>query len=179
LCDCGYHQKSDYLKGINAPIQFGSSVVAKVSHFNIFQYVPYVWLKLLFKDIFDLSIMKVVLTICLIRERRKENTFIKLFWRKLKQQNILVRVKREQNGGYGVACPKISVGKISKILSSKLLITVVSILLSSFFQKVYQMPTIGSDRWAAQLKIESKNKQLCFPHLQRDLVYLIELERSK
>ena len=38
--------------------------------------------------------------------------------------------------------------------------------------------TIGSDRWAAQLKITSKNKQFCFPHLQRHLIYLIELEKS-
>jgi len=39
--------------------------------------------------------------------------------------------------------------------------------------------TIGSDRWAAQLKIESKSKQLCFPHLQRDLNFLEEKEQHK
>ena len=38
--------------------------------------------------------------------------------------------------------------------------------------------TIGSDRWAAQLKIQSKNKQLCFPHLQRDLIFLVEKEKN-
>jgi hypothetical protein len=37
---------------------------------------------------------------------------------------------------------------------------------------------IGSDRWAAQLKIVSKDKQLCFPHLQRDLVFLEETEKD-
>ena len=39
--------------------------------------------------------------------------------------------------------------------------------------------TIGSDRWAAQLKTPSKNKQLCPPHLLRDLIWLEEKEKSK
>lgn len=38
--------------------------------------------------------------------------------------------------------------------------------------------TIGSDRWAAQLKTDSKAKQLCLGHLQRDLIFLEESEQS-
>ena len=33
-----------------------------------------------------------------------------------------------------------------------------------------------SDRWAAQLKVHTKAKQICLAHLLRDLNYLIELE---
>ncbi|MGK0317024.1 MAG: transposase [Saprospiraceae bacterium] len=38
---------------------------------------------------------------------------------------------------------------------------------------------VGSDRWAAQLKTQTKGKQICIAHLLRDLVYLIELEKTK
>ena len=38
---------------------------------------------------------------------------------------------------------------------------------------------VGTDRWAAQLKTQTKGKQLCIAHLLRDLIYLIELERGQ
>ncbi len=38
--------------------------------------------------------------------------------------------------------------------------------------------TIGSDRWAAQLKMKSKSKQLCIAHLLRDLIFLEESEKQ-
>jgi len=56
LCPCGHHQKGIYPKGVNAPIQFGASIIALVSYFNVFQYIPYARSKQLFKDIFNLSI---------------------------------------------------------------------------------------------------------------------------
>jgi transposase len=37
---------------------------------------------------------------------------------------------------------------------------------------------VGSDRWAAQLKTQTKGKQICIAHLLRDLVYLIEIEKT-
>lgn len=36
-----------------------------------------------------------------------------------------------------------------------------------------------SDRYAGQLKIKTKYKQLCLPHIDRDLEYVIEAERLK
>ena len=38
--------------------------------------------------------------------------------------------------------------------------------------------TLVSDRWAAQLKLNTKNKQICIAHLLRDLIFLIETEKS-
>ena len=56
ICLCGYHQKASYPSTVTAPIQFGSDIMALVSYFNVFQYIPYARLKLLFKDVFNLSI---------------------------------------------------------------------------------------------------------------------------
>ena len=52
-CSCGHHQKASYPEGVNAPIQYGSSVVALVSYLNVYQYVAYQRLSQLFKDVFS------------------------------------------------------------------------------------------------------------------------------
>ncbi len=47
------------------------------------------------------------------------------------------------------------------------------------FPKGLPTACIGSERWAAHLKTVSKSKQLCFPHLLRELIFLDESEKSK
>lgn len=45
LCNCGNIQRAAYPPNVAAPIQFGGSIAALVSYFNVFQYVPYARLK--------------------------------------------------------------------------------------------------------------------------------------
>ena len=52
------------------------------------------------------------------------------------------------------------------------------ITIDSCFPGGFPNATIGSDRWAAQLKTEAANHQLCFAHLERDLVFLEESEKN-
>jgi transposase len=177
LCDCGHHQKADYPKGINAPIQFGSSVVAKVSYFNVFQYVPYARLKLLFKDIFNLSISEGSINNLLNKGAEKGEPVY---------QAILEEIKTAKYIGSDETGAKVDGAKWWIWVWQNIQNTFLKASDNRGFDTVNQLfpeglpnATIGSDRWAAQLKIESKNKQLCFPHLQRDLVYLIELEKSE
>lgn len=171
-------------KGINAPIQFGSSVVAKVSYFNVFQYVPYARLKLLFKDIFNLSISEGSINNLLNKGAEKGEPVY---------QAILEEIKTAKYIGSDETGAKVDGAKwwiwvcLPRNLGGQnIQNTFLKASDNRGFDTVEQLfpeglpnATIGSDRWAAQLKIESKNKQLCFPHLQRDLVYLIELERSE
>jgi hypothetical protein len=49
----------------------------------------------------------------------------------------------------------------------------------AFFAQGFPNSTILSDRWAAQLKTFSKNKQICLAHLLRELNYLIEVEKNE
>ena len=172
----GHHQKGSYPKGVNAPIQYGSSVVALVSYFNVFQYVPYARLQQLFKDIFSLPISQGSIENLLNKAAKKANPVYQTIFENLKTASY---VGSDETG--------------AKVNGEKWWIWVWQNIQNTFlkasnnrgFDTVNQtfpegLPnaTIGSDRWAAQLKIQSKNKQLCFPHLQRDLIFLIEKEKN-
>lgn len=177
VCSCGHHQKAAYPKGINAPIQFGSEISALVSYFNVFQYLPYGRLKLLFKDIFNLSISEGSIQNLLNKSASKGECVYNA---------ILNEIETSSYVGSDETGAKVNGEKwwiwvwqnientFLKASNSRGFNTV-----ETLFPNGLPNATIGSDRWAAQLKIQSKDKQLCFPHLQRDLIYLIELEGAK
>ena len=176
LCPCGHHQKAAYPKGINAPIQFGSSIVALVSYFNVFQYVPYARLKLLFKDIFNLSMSEGSIENLLNKAAQKANPVY---------QTILEHIKAATYLGADETGAKVNGEKWWIWVWQNIKNTFLKASKSRGFDTVEALfpeglpnATIGSDRWAAQLKIISKSKQLCFPHLLRDLNFLVELENN-
>lgn len=51
--------------------------------------------------------------------------------------------------------------------------------IQNLFPEGFKNSTLVSDRWAAQLKTETKEKQLCLAHLLRDCNKLIDLYQSK
>ena len=52
---CGHLQKGSFPQGVKAPIQYGSSVIALVSYFSVFHYLPFQRMTQLFKDIFHFA----------------------------------------------------------------------------------------------------------------------------
>jgi len=176
-CLCGHHQKGIYPNHIKAPIQFGSSIVALVSYFNVFQYVPYARLKLLFKDVFNLSMSEGSIKNLLTKAAQKADPVYQTIFDNIKTASYLgadetgAKVNGEKWWIWVWQNTKNTFLKASK---SRGFDTV-----ENLFPQGLLNATIGSDRWAAQLKIKSKNKQLCFPHLQRDLIYLEELEKNE
>ena len=176
-CGCGHHQKSDYPKNINAPIQFGSEIIALVSYFNIFQYVPYHRLQLLFKDIFNLSISEGSIKNLLDKGAKKAEPFYKQI---LKNITEATYVGSDETG--------------AKVNGTKWWIWVWQNVKNTFLkaspsrgfatvEEVFEngLPNaiVGSDRLAAQLKITSKGKQICLPLLFRDLNYLLDTEKTQ
>jgi len=113
-CPCGHRQKAAYPEGVNAPIQYGSSVIALVSYFNVYQYVAYKRLSQLFGDVFSLP----------ISEGSIENLLNKA------AQKAPVQKSMAKNGGFGY-------GKTSKTPFSKPVILAVLILYKTLFPKDY------------------------------------------
>lgn len=172
---CGHEQKSIYPEGVNAPIQYGASVIALISYFNVFQYIPYLRLKGLFTDVFSLP----------ISEGSIENLLNKAASKAQPVYNaILNEIKVTKYAGSDETGAKVNGEKwwiwVWQNVKNTFLIASHSRgfdTVNVIFPNGLTHATIGSDRWAAQLKIESKDKQLCYPHLMRDLVYLEELEK--
>jgi transposase len=88
-CGCGHHQKAAYPVNINGPIQFGSEIIALVSYFNVFQYVPYHRLKLLFKDVFNLSMSEGSIKNLLDKGAQKSEPFYLQILENIKQSSYV------------------------------------------------------------------------------------------
>jgi len=175
VCKCGHHQKATYPEGVNAPIQYGSSIVALVSYLNVYQYVAYQRLSQLFKDVFSSPISEGSIENLLNKAARKATPVYEHILELLQESNDL----GSDETGAKVNGEKWWIWVWQNVKNTFLKASVfrgfdtVRVL----FPNGLLDAIIGSDRWAAQLKIESKSKQLCMPHLQRDLNFLEEKEQ--
>lgn len=177
LCSCGHHQKADFPQGINAPIQFGSDIVALVAYFNVYQYIPFQRLRSLLSDVFNLSVSEGSIDNLLKKGALKSQVFY---------DAIGDNIKNAQYVGSDETGAKVNGSKFWIWVWQNVKNTFLKISKSRGFDTVAAafpegLPNaiIGSDRWAAQLKIKSKAKQLCIPHLLRDLNYLQDLEKHE
>ncbi len=174
--NCQHEQKADYPEGVNAPIQYGSSVIALISYLSVYQYLPFGRLKQLLKDLFNLPISEGSIDNILKRAAAKVGSIYEMIRQKIE---TATQVGSDETG--------------AKVNGDKWWIWVWQNVLNTFlkasnnrgsrtieqtFANGLPNATIGSDRLAAQLKTPSKNKQLCLPHLQRDLVWLEEKEKN-
>jgi len=174
-CPCGHYQKAAYPKNINAPIQYGSSVVALVSYLNVYQYVAYKRLQELLKDVFQLPISQGTIENLLNKSAAKASPIY---------QAILDQLKSATCVGSDETGAKVDGQKWWIWVWQNLKNTFLKASNSRGFQTVEEVlpeglpnATIVSDRLAAQLKTASKNKQYCLPHLFRDLNFLEEQEK--
>jgi len=158
LCPCGHHQKAAYPDGVNAPIQYGGSVMTLVSYFNVYQYVAYKRLTELFSDVFSLPISEGSIENLLNKTAQKASPVY---------EHILELIKEATYVGSDETGAKVNGKKWWIWVWQNLKNTFLKATDSRGFDTVKAtfpegLPnaTVGSDRWAAQLKIESKNKHL-------------------
>lgn len=173
--NCQHEQIAEFPFGINAPIQYGSSVEALISYFSVYQYIPFGRLKSLFFQIFSLPLSEGTVGNILERSAQKCQGFYQHIKTQIAQSNV---VGSDETG--------------TKVNGAKWWIWVWQNFLNTFivasdnrgsktiddvWEKGLPNATIISDRWAAQLKIIAKNHQICLAHLLRDLIFLEESEK--
>jgi len=175
-CHCGHIQRAQYPPNVTAPIQFGSQIVALVSYFNVYQYIPYARLKQLFQDVFQLSISEGSIENLLKKAATKASPVYQIIFENIKKATYL---------GADETGAKVNGEKWWIWVWQNVKNTFLSAsdnrgfaTIEALFPQGLPRATIGSDRWAAQLKVKSTAKQLCFPHLQRDLIFLEEKEKN-
>ena len=173
---CAHFQKASYPQGVNAPIQYGARVEAYVAYLSVYQYLPYQRLCLLLKDVFGLSISEGSISNLLQRAAKKAIPVYEQIQAELARASYVGsdETGAKVNGkNWWVWCWQNVKNTFLKASSSRGSQTV-----EATFPDGLPKATIGSDRWAAQLKTTSKAKQLCLAHLQRDLIFLEESEKS-
>ena len=180
-CDCpNCHrlQIADFPIGINAPIQYGSTVeslVSLVCYLSVYQYVPFARLQNLFAQVFSLPISQGTVG------------------------NILERCAEKCEGVYQIIKSQIAESQVvgsdetgAKVNGKKWWIWVWQNILNTFIVASKNRGTetietiwgnalahtiLVTDRWAAQLKSFTKGHQMCLAHLLRNIIFLEESEK--
>ena len=173
---CNNKHKASYPTEVKAPVQYGSSVMSLITYLNVFQYIPYYRTKQMLSDVFNIN----------ISEGSIQNILNKMAGRAMPiYSKILEEIKESQYAGSDETSAKVNGKKWWIWVWQNLQNTYITVSKSRGFETIKQIignslphVTLGSDRWAAQLKLNTKNKQICIAHLLRDLIFLIETEKS-
>jgi transposase len=172
---CQYQQLADFPLGINAPIQYGSSVETLVGYFSVYQFIPFKRLQSLFSQLFLLPLSQGSIGNILERSAQK----CEGVYQEIKTQILQSSVVGSDETGAKVNGVKWWIWVWQNLQNTFLIASDNrgSKTINEVFENGLPNSAIISDRWAAQLKTHSKNSQICLAHLLRDLIYLIETER--
>lgn len=171
---CEAQQISDFPTGVNAPIQYGSSVETLISYFSVYQYIPFRRLQNLFSMVFSMPISEGSVGNILERSAKKCMGVYQIIKQQIEKSDV---VGADETG--------------AKVDGTKWWIWVWQNLQNTFlttsnnrgFQTIKSVwkdglpkVTLVSDRWSAQLKTKVQNHQLCLAHLLREVIFLDETE---
>ncbi len=173
--NCGNHQIADYPADVNAPIRYGSSVESYLAYFSVYQYVPYQRLQHLFLHTFNLPISEGSIQNLLNRAATKARGIYDHIHDQLEKATYLGGDEtgaRVNGKNWWVWVWQNALNTYLHASENRGSATV-----GTCFPTGFANATIGSDRWAAQLKTVAANHQLCLAHLERDLIFLEESEK--
>jgi transposase len=172
---CQHQQLADFPIGINAPIQYGSSVETLVGYFSVYQYIPFKRLQSLFSQLFSLPVSQGSIGNILERSAQKCDGV----YQEIKTQILQSSVVGSDETGAKVNGNKWWIWVWQNLQNTFIIASDNrgSKTIDSVFENGLPNSAIVSDRWAAQLKTHSKNSQICLAHLLRDLIYLVETEQ--
>ena len=177
---CQHQQLANFPLGVNAPIQYGSSVETLVGYFSVYQYIPFKRLQGLFSQLFSLPLSQGSIGNILERSAQKCDGV----YQEIKAQILQSSVVGSDETGAKVNGIKWWIWAWQNLQNTFLVASDNrgSKTVNSVFENGLPNSVIISDRWAAQrnaarLKTHSKNSQICLAHLLRDLIYLIETEQ--
>ncbi len=172
---CQHQQLADFPLGVNAPIQYGSSVETLVGYFSVYQFIPFKRLQSLFSQLFSLPLSQGSIGNILERSAQK----CQGVYQEIKTQILQSSVVGSDETGAKVNGAKWWIWVWQNLQNTFLVASDNrgSKTVDEVFENGLPNSAIVSDRWAAQLKTHSKNNQICLAHLLRDLIYLIEVEQ--
>ena len=172
---CNHQQLADFPLGVNAPIQYGSSVETLVGYLSVYQFIPYQRLQRLFSQVFSLPISQGSIGNILERSAQKCDGI----YQEIKNQILQSSVVGSDETGAKVNGAKWWIWVWQNLQNTFIVASDNrgSKTVDSVFENGLPNSAIVSDRWAVQLKTHSKNSQICLAHLLRDLIFLIESEQ--
>lgn len=176
-CQCPHclqKQLADFPVGVNAPIQYGSTVESLICYLSVYQYVPFARLQNLFTQVFSLPLSQGTVGNILERAAIKCAGVYQI----IKTQITESQVVGSDETGAKVNGAKWWIWVWQNILNTFIVAsnnrgseTIDNIWANSLAHVI-----LVTDRWAAQLKSFTKGHQVCLAHLLRNIIFLDESE---
>ena len=174
---CQHQQNAAFPAGVNAPLQYGRSVLALVAYLSVYQYLPYRRLTGLLTDVFQLPLSEGSVANLLRQAAEKSSA-------------VYQGSKAELTASAVVGADETS----AKVNGEKWWVRVWQNVCNTYLaasasrgwatiQEVWDgaltQATLVSDRWAAPLKMSVRGHQLCVAHLLREAGYLDAVGRAR
>ena len=178
---CQHQQVADYPSGVNAPIQYGSSVRALVSYLSVYQYIPFKRLQNLFGTVFSLPLSEGSIGNLLNDSARQCQGVYEAIKAQVAQSAVVgadetgAKVKGKKWWRFAGAIWAWQNALNTFIVASD---NRGSATIDAVWPEGLPTATLVSDRWAAHLKM-SASHQLCLAHLLRDVIFLSETEAHR
>lgn len=172
---CQHEQIAEFPLGVNAPIQYGSTVESLVSYLSVYQYVPFARLQNLFAQVFSLPLSQGTVGNILERAAVKCEGVYQIIKSELAESQV---IGSDETGA------KVNGEKWWIWVWQNLKNTFIvpsnnrgSETIDSVWENGLPNAILVTDRWAAQLNSNTKGHQLCLAHLLRNIIFLDESEK--
>jgi transposase len=165
-CTCKQVNVKELPTHLTAPIQYGSGVTALVGYLSTYQYVPFNRIQSLFKELFLLPISEGTLVHMLDKLHHNALPFHEQIRKRILKSNVV----GADETGVSIAGKKAWM----HVWQNTHYTYIVASLNRGFatiakhFEHGFSKLIYVSDCWAAQLKTNSKKKQICLAHLMRE-----------
>lgn len=177
LCPvCANTNRADYPSDVKAPVQYGELVHSLISYFSVGQYFPFFRLKKLFSEVFSLNLSEGTIGNSLIKMGNKASVVCDEIQAEILQSEVVgsdetgCNVNGKNQWIWVWQDAQNTLLKYSENRGSQ--------TIQATWEAGLPQSVLVTDRWAAQLKTATVEKQLCLAHLQRDVQYLMESEKQ-
>jgi len=176
ICTCGHQPCGSFPEGVSNHIQYGKNIQSLVIYQSYYQFLPFGRLQDFFAKVCHVSISKGTIENILRRTAQKAQPAYEAI-----KQVIMVSTyvgsdetsfkSKGSKNWFWVWQNAMVTYLVAATSRAKEVIT-------EQFPIGLPMAIVGSDRLAAQLSTISKGKQVCLPHLLRELNYLMAAEQT-
>jgi transposase len=174
---CNHENRGVFPDRLQAPIQYGPGIEAKVAYFSIYQSLPYKRIALLFKDCFGLRLSEGTLDNFLNTLSQKAHSAYEV---------IRQRVHRSQVVGADETGCRVNGNKYwFHVWQTSVLTFIVAFatrghqVIEKYFPGGFLHSFYVSDCWSSQLKVKARAHQLCLVRLLRELTNFTENLKSQ
>src|SRR4030042_6650172 len=175
-CTCGHCNKGEFPEHIKSPMQIGQNLKSFIVYLNTAHYLPYKRLTQLVKDLLNFHLNKVTIENALELFESKSISFC---------GQILEDIKKEKWTGGDETGTKVDTKKWWQWVWQNKTGSFYAIedsrgykIVEKYFGTDYT-GTLIHDCWSAQNNTMAGAHQLCHPHLLRDLIFCMEIEKSR